>query len=181
MTSFDTLNSFSGGCMNPDDIDKEIIKIIEKDPEMPYSHIAELLDISEEEVKEKLGMLSDTRQKILIVDDELDTLIPLKRALEAEDYLVVEASSGMEAIEKARSAHPDLILLDLMMPGMDGFEVLEALKANEEVSDVPVIVLTAKELTAAEQERLSGQIEMLMQKGSFTHEELVEEILKRAA
>ncbi|MCK4938278.1 MAG: winged helix-turn-helix transcriptional regulator, partial [Methanosarcinales archaeon] len=45
MTSFGTLNSFSGGCMNPDDIDKEIIKIIEKDPEMPYSHIAELLDI----------------------------------------------------------------------------------------------------------------------------------------
>jgi len=66
--------------MNPDDIDKEIIKIIEINPGMPYSRIAELLQISEEEVKEKLEMLSDTRQLILIVDDELDTLIPLKRA-----------------------------------------------------------------------------------------------------
>jgi two-component system alkaline phosphatase synthesis response regulator PhoP len=130
--------------MNPDDIDKEIIKIIEKDPEMPYSHIAELLDISEEEVKEKLGMLSDTRQKILIVDDELDTLIPLKRALEAEDYLVVEASSGMEAIEKARSAHPDLILLDLMMPGMDGFAVCKVLKDDVLTGHTPIIMLTAK-------------------------------------
>lgn len=130
--------------MNPDDIDKEIIKIIEKDPEMPYSHIAELLDISEEEVKEKLGMLSDTRQKILIVDDELDTLIPLKRALEAEDYLVVEASSGMEAIEKARSKHPDLILLDLMMPGMDGFEVCKVLKDDVLTGHTPIIMLTAK-------------------------------------
>ncbi|MCD4840449.1 MAG: response regulator [Methanosarcinales archaeon] len=130
--------------MNPDDIDKEIIKIIEKDPGMPYSRIAELLQISEEEVKEKLGMLSDTRQKILIVDDELDTLIPLKRALEAEDYLVVEASSGMEAIEKARSAHPDLILLDLMMPGMDGFEVCNVLKDDVLTSHIPIIMLTAK-------------------------------------
>ena len=114
--------------MNPDDIDKEIVKIIEKDPEMPYSRIAELLQISEEKVKEKLEMLSDTRQKILIVDDELDTLIPLKRVLEAEDYLVVEASSGMEAIEKARSAHPDLILLDLMMP--DRLQLLVLLAGN---------------------------------------------------
>jgi threonine synthase len=68
-----------------------------------------------------------------------------------------------------------------MIPGMDGFEVLEALKADEKVSDVPVIVITAKELTAAERERLSGQIETLMQKGSFTDKELLEEILKRAA
>ncbi|HIH87006.1 MAG TPA: response regulator [Methanosarcinales archaeon] len=130
--------------MNPDEIDKEIINIIKKDPEMPYSRIAELLQISEEEVKEKLEMLSDTRQKILIVDDELDTLIPLKRALEAEDYLVVEASSGMEAIEKTRSNHPDLILLDLMMPGMDGFEVCNVLKDDTLTGSIPIIMLTAK-------------------------------------
>jgi two-component system alkaline phosphatase synthesis response regulator PhoP len=130
--------------MNPDDIEKEIINIIEKNPAMPYFRIAELLQISEEEVKEKLEMLSDIRQKILIVDDELDTLIPLKRALEAEDYLVVEASSGMEAIEKTRSSHPDLILLDLMMPGMDGFEVCKVLKNDTLTGRIPIIMLTAK-------------------------------------
>ncbi|HHN94521.1 MAG TPA: response regulator, partial [Anaerolineae bacterium] len=73
-----------------------------------------------------------------------------------------------------------LILLDLMMPGVDGFGVLEALKSDDETSDIPVIVITAKELTADERARLSGQIEMLMEKGSFTDEELLDEILKRA-
>jgi CheY-like chemotaxis protein len=68
-----------------------------------------------------------------------------------------------------------------MMPGMDGFEVLEALKDDDGFSDVPVIVITAKELTASERQRLGGRIETLMQKGSFTDEELLEEILKRAA
>jgi threonine synthase len=80
-----------------------------------------------------------------------------------------------------RRERPDLVLLDLMMPDVDGFAVLEALKADEEVSDVPVVVITAQELTTAERERLSGQIEMLMQKGSFTDEDLLEEILKRTA
>jgi threonine synthase len=74
---------------------------------------------------------------------------------------------------------PDLVLLDLMMPGMDGFEVLEALKADEDLSKVPVIVITAKELTTAERKRLSGRIEALMEKGAFTDEDLLEEILKR--
>jgi len=130
--------------MNLDDIDKEIIKTIEKDPEMPPERIAELLQITVEKVKQIIEKLSDARQKILIVDDELDTLIPLKRALEAEDYQVVEASSGLEAIEKTRSHHPDILLLDLMMPGMDGTEVCKVLKEDPSTGHIPIIMLTAK-------------------------------------
>lgn len=130
--------------MNPDDIGKEIVKIIENDPEMPPERIAELLQITVDKVYETIETLSDTRQKILIVDDELDALIPLKRALEAEDYQVVEASGGMEAIEKTRSNHPDILLLDLMMPGMDGTEVCKVLKEDPLTSHIPIIMLTAK-------------------------------------
>jgi threonine synthase len=129
-----------------------------------------------------LGKLNGRVRSVAIIEDDPKATLLLRRILQTQgEYRIFEAHDGVEGVELVCRERPDVILLDLMMPGMDGFEVLEALKANEEVSDVPVIVLTAKELTAAEQERLSGQIEMLMQKGSFTHEELVEEILKRAA
>jgi threonine synthase len=129
-----------------------------------------------------LGKLNGRVRSVAIIEDDPNATLLLRRILQTQgEYRIFEAHDGVEGVELVCRERPDIILLDLMMPGMDGFEVLEALKANEEVSDVPVIVLTAKELTAVEQERLSGQIEMLMQKGSFTHEELVEEILKRAA
>jgi threonine synthase len=120
--------------------------------------------------------------RVLIVDDHsmvrrgLATILRVKPDLQ----LVGEASSGREAIEICSRVQPDVILMDLMMPGMDGFEVLEALKSDKQLSDVPVIVVSAKELTPAERERLSSQTDMLMQKGDFTDEELLEEILKRA-
>jgi threonine synthase len=117
---------------------------------------------------------------IAIIEDDPKATLLLRRILQTQgEYQVFEAHDGAAGLELVRREQPDIILLDLMMPGMDGFEVLEALKTDKEVKDVPVIVITAKELTATEQERLSGRIEMLMQKGSFTHEELVEEIVKR--
>lgn len=125
-------------------MDKEIVTIIEQEPDKSHKQIAEQLQITESEVKERIERLSDIRQKILIVDDELDTLVPLKRTLEAGDYQVIEASNGMEAIEKTRSEQPDLILLDLMMPGMDGIEVCKVLKEDPTIDDIPVIMLTAK-------------------------------------
>jgi CheY-like chemotaxis protein len=97
------------------------------------------------------------------------------------EYRIFEARDGIAGLEIVRRERPDLILLDLMIPGMDGFALLEAFKTDEKMSAVPVIVITAKDLTSAERERLSGQIELLMQKGSFTDEELLEEILKRTA
>jgi threonine synthase len=129
-----------------------------------------------------LGKLNGRVRRIAIIEDDPNATLLLRRILQTQgEYQIFEAQDGVEGLELVCRERPDIILLDLMMPGMDGFEVLEALKANEEVGNVPVIVLTAKELTATERERLSGQVEMLMRKGSFTHEELVEEILKRAA
>jgi threonine synthase len=76
-----------------------------------------------------------------------------------------------------RRERPDLVLLDLMMPEVDGFQVLETIKGEKELADTRVIVITAKTLTASERHRLSGQIELLLQKGSFMDDELLEEIL----
>jgi threonine synthase len=129
-----------------------------------------------------LGQLDERVRSIAIIEDDPKARLLLRRILQTRgDYRIVEAADGATGLEIVRRERPDVILMDLMMPGMDGFEVLDALKADEKVSDVPVIVVSAKELTAAERERLSGHIDKLMQKGDFTDEELLEEILKRAA
>jgi len=71
---------------------------------------------------------------------------------------------------------PNLIILDLMMPEMDGFSVLDALQSRSETAQIPVIVVTAKELTPAEKSRLKGQIQALMQKGDFMSDQLLDEV-----
>jgi CheY-like chemotaxis protein len=81
---------------------------------------------------------------VLICDDE-DVLRALARAaLEGEDYLIVEARDGEESLEVARSEHPDLILLDMMMPGRSGLDVLSELRQEPELADTPVVMLTAR-------------------------------------
>lgn len=85
-----------------------------------------------------------SNQKILLVDDEEDILDFLELILDEQGYTVVKANSGREALASAQMHRPDLILLDIMMPEMDGWEVLKLLKADEEVSDIPVAMLTAR-------------------------------------
>ena len=138
--------------------------------------------VVEEGLLGSLGQLDEQVRTVAIIEDDPQATLLLRRILQTRgEYRIFEAHDGAAGLELVRRERPDVILLDLMMPGMDGFEVLEALKADDKVKDVPVIVITAKELTSAERARLSGQIDMLMQKGSFTDEELLEEILKRAA
>ena len=136
----------------------------------------------EEGLLGSLGQLDGRVRSVAILEDDPKATLLLRRILQTRgEYRIFEAHDGIAGLELVRRERPDLVLLDLMMPGMDGFAVLEALKDDEELSSVPVIVITAKELTAAERQRLSGRIDKLMQKGSFTDEELLEEILKRAA
>jgi CheY-like chemotaxis protein len=95
-------------------------------------------------VEERIGRLADTRTKILVVDDEPDTLLPLTRALEADNYAVVGAVDGAEALRKVSNETPDLILLDLMLPKLNGYEVCMRLKEDPATRHIPVIMLSAK-------------------------------------
>ena len=83
-------------------------------------------------------------KKILVCDDEPYILMALTDAVEMEGYDCVTAVNGKEAVERARETHPDLILLDIMMPYKDGYEVCEELKGDANTRDIPVIMLTAK-------------------------------------
>lgn len=81
-------------------------------------------------------------KRILAVDDEIDVLLIVKTALQAEGFEVETASNGPDALALAKENPPDLFLLDVMMPGMTGFEVLRELKADDSTSSIPVIMLT---------------------------------------
>lgn len=119
----------------------------------------------------------DRFPRIAIVDDNPDVRRLVRRILQSQgDYKISEATNGREAIDLAHNERPNLIILDLMMPEMDGFSVLERLQADPDTKDIPVIVVTAKELTVAEKGRLNGHIQKLMQKGDFMSDELADEI-----
>jgi len=125
-----------------------------------------------------LERLDERVHRILIVDDSSDARRLLRRILQARgNYTLVEAANGREALHLATAEPPDLILLDLMMPAMDGFAVLDALKRSETLREIPVIVVTAKELTAQERQRLAGQAQSLLQKGSFTDLDMLDELV----
>ena len=94
-----------------------------------------------------------SRQKILIVDDETDTIDLLQFNLRAAGYDVLSAADGKTALLKARSVHPDLILLDLMLPEIDGLEVCKTLRKDPRTAGIPIIMLTAK---SAEIDRVLG-------------------------
>jgi PAS domain S-box-containing protein len=118
---------------------------------------------------------------VLIVDDETGARELLRRIVEKEGLQAVEAENGREALVRLRESPPALILLDLMMPEMDGFEFLEELRGQEAGRAIPVIVITAKELTPEDRARLNGSVHRVLQKGYYTREELLREVRDRLA
>jgi PAS domain S-box-containing protein len=114
--------------------------------------------------------------RALVVDDDADLRRRLRRLLEQEGCEVDEAADGREGLACLAEQKPGLILLDLLMPGMDGFEFLAELQRREEGRSVPVIILTAMDLTAADRRRLGGPVEKILQKRSLGQEQLLAEI-----
>jgi CheY-like chemotaxis protein len=113
---------------------------------------------------------------ILIVDDDDATRRLIQHALEREGWTIVEAVNGQAALENVRRVMPAAILLDLLMPEMDGFEFLALLRANPHWKSIPVIVLTAKQLDERDYLLLSGRVERILSKGLDHREDLLREV-----
>jgi CheY-like chemotaxis protein len=113
---------------------------------------------------------------ILVVDDEAEQRRLLRRILEHEGYAVVEADNGHAALDRLREGTPAVILLDLMMPVMDGFEFLVERDREQAWRGIPVIVLTARDLSADDRERLRGSVARVLQKGAHAREALLAEV-----
>ena len=122
----------------------------------------------------------DTAGKVLIVEDEADARDMLSRLVEKEGWEVALAGNGREGLALVAEAQPTLIFTDLMMPVMDGFTFVEELRRVEDWKKIPVIVLTAKDLTDEDRRRLSGQVERVLDKGSQSRQDLVDRLRELA-
>jgi hypothetical protein len=123
----------------------------------------------------------DRTAPVLVVEDDADTREMLQRMLEREGFSVAEAADGRAGLERVAEQRPSLILLDLLMPQMNGFEFLAELQSRPEWRSIPVVVVTAKDLTAEEHARLSGQVSEVLRKGAYTRERLLSEVRERVA
>lgn len=117
-----------------------------------------------------------TADSILLVEDHPVNREILQRQLVKAGWRVLEAENGRRALERLTSEQPGAILLDLMMPEMDGFEFVNQLRQHPKWRSIPVIVLTAKDLTPDDRQRLDGQIQRIYQKGAFNREQLLNEV-----
>jgi CheY-like chemotaxis protein/anti-sigma regulatory factor (Ser/Thr protein kinase) len=116
---------------------------------------------------------------VLVVDDDTEQVSLLQRALESRGFTVRTAADGTQALARAREQRPGLILLDLMMPVMDGFDTLTHLRRDPKTADVPVLVLTAKDLTDDDRARLGGKVSALLQKQRVPLDQLIAEVRAR--
>ena len=105
----------------------------------------------------------------------------LLKLLSEEPCQLMEAENGRDVLRVIEEQSPDLILLDLMMPEMDGFEVVERLRQDERWKSIPILVVAAKALTNDDRQRLSGYVEQVIQKGVYTQQQVLEEVRNRVA
>ncbi len=115
---------------------------------------------------------------ILIIEDDDGAANLMERILRANSIkAITRAVNGREGLRMAREHKPDLVVLDLMMPEMDGFAVIDAMKADHLLRDIPVIIATAKELTSQEKDRLAGKAQALLQKGALIDDSAIRDLL----
>jgi CheY-like chemotaxis protein len=125
--------------------------------------------------------LAGEEAQVLIVDDDEATRQVVRRVLLKEGWTMAEAENGRAALEQVARHRPSLILLDLLMPEMDGFDFVAELRKHEDWRSIPVVVLTSKDLTPRERDILSGNVAKILQKGAYGREALLREVRRAVA
>ncbi|HWE49506.1 MAG TPA: response regulator [Bryobacteraceae bacterium] len=118
----------------------------------------------------------DSGNTVLVVEDDAESREMLVRLLRSDGWSVSEAENGRSAIAQVSGKRPGIILLDLMMPEMDGFEFITEMERRPEWKSIPVIVITARDLTAEDKARLTGHVSRVLQKGLYSRDELLRQI-----
>jgi signal transduction histidine kinase/CheY-like chemotaxis protein len=126
--------------------------------------------------QDRLGNMDENDEPILIVEDDPATRELMRRTLESEGWRVNEATNGREALALVAEEQPALILLDLMMPEMDGFQFVSSLRANAAWRNIPIVVMTAIDLTPSDRLRLNGFVAEILKKGDTNREQLLRDI-----
>lgn len=124
--------------------------------------------------------MADAKKRILLVEDEPDFRLGVRMRLEANGYEVVEAEDGAQGLEKARNVAPDLIILDVMLPKMDGYQVARLLKFDAKYKAIPIIMLTARAQKSDRETGLAVGADVYLTK-PFKSEELLELIARLLA
>lgn len=125
-----------------------------------------------------LENLDEKATTVLLIDDNDDDALLIRRLLEARKaYRVYHARDGWEGLSQARQKLPDLIVTDLTMPGIDGFGLVEELKLDPRTRNIPIVVVSAKDITTEERKRLNGHIQAVYQKGSLPPRKFVEQVV----
>ena len=115
-------------------------------------------------------------RRVLVVDDDPNVVDMLHQYLPASEFSLESAVDGLAGLQAIKMQRPDILLLDLLMPKLDGFGVIEQLRSDPQTIDLPVIVISAKELTVEESNHLEKTVAVVMKKQGFEGEKLVEEI-----
>jgi threonine synthase len=132
----------------------------------------------QEGLQAALENLDERTKTVLLVDDNEEASLLIQRLLEGrKKYRILLAKDGWDGLSQARQKLPDLIVTDLMMPELDGFDLVEELRLDPRTKDIPIVVVSAKDITPEERKRLDGHIEALVQKGTLQPRKFVDHMI----
>ena len=136
--------------------------------------------VPEKELTHAVTSIEGPLRRVVVIEDNESAARLMSRILESrknsEVYLAHNGASGLRTI---REIQPDLVITDLMMPDVDGFTVIESMNDDPELSHIPIVVVTAKELTARERDYLDTHTDMLLQKGSYIDDQFMDDLIRK--